>query len=852
MGAYYKTSDPQDTDFIMSSPTSLMQQALQETSDQDDQQIKSLDLFGNAIANVHHLPGQEATVKAIQQGYQSQIDDATNQIMKDPANYQKHMPLIRGIQRTLSSDLQNGQLAYYNNTADQYNSQIGSAQNLLFGKDGKPGAVTPEQVQAYKSYLLKDYNDRIKANSGKAYDPQTGASIPLSSEGLYATPDIQTKMKSIEDGIKANSGKYSKDNITGKWIFKGTQSDEQVEAARVADLVWNSLQSDSEVMGWARQGQKMGYLNGVAYPSGTKSPGGTDMSGQLIQPYSIDSKGNPVFNQASMFSPMIKSAIDKEAYKKIENLQETKVNEYGIKSYEGQIALNNMTQKAAVDHAYKQADERTAATVKQQLDDHNAIMKTALGSSSSYQKVYDMVMGNGLTHITASPDGTTTISPFAGADKDVNGNPKPINSSVINNVLLPASNSKLADLALKMKDNTLTDNQRALYTQQYNEENTNNDFLKDASNRATTAAQADLIKSKKFTADDLNNYYNYQRPEVQSAFKQQQQEISQQIGNLINPEYQKAIDRGAKGGIPSSIPMYTDPTKAKELLLHLQNINKQADRFSQIGQAMDDSQAKWFKDNASSANQTLKGVGLSVPAKQMIYEQLKVNPEVDIRNLNLDASGGSLADKAKTILQNVVKSGENLSDYFDIERINAPVKGVGVTATIKLKNPMETTGNPVGNIWRSLTGENVAGKNINTSDFGKSLLMTLPSSVLNSLGTALKTNGENEIQKNLGEIITNKSESDLLGSLKQRFVSQTPDGHTGPIGTASYYEPTSKQQLGITVVPQTTPGGGNTTYKGYVKDSQGNNHLFSTTINPTGEYASEEAFVQALLGTTQK
>lgn len=852
MGAFYKTTDPTDTDFIMTSPTSLMQQGLQETSDQDDAQIKQLDLFGNAIANVHHLPGQEDDVKAIQDSYNQQIDDATNQILKDPASYQKHMPLIRGIQRDLATNLQSGPLAYYNNTADQYTNLVGQAQQQMLGKDGKPGSVTPDQVQAYKSYLLKDYNDRITANGGKAYDSQTGASVPLSSEGLYATPDLTKKMKDITDGIKANSGEYSRDKVTGQWIYNGKQSTEQVEATRVADLAWNSLQGDPEVMGWAKQGQKMGYLNGVSYPEGTKLSTGQDLSGQLIQPYTIDDKGNPVFNQSSMFAPIIRSAIDKEAFKKTTDDQTVKDNPYGLEANKSALALNNEKTMAGVNDAYKQGDARIADANKLNTDKELAVWRSALANNQTYQQTLDKVLGTGLTNVKASPDGTTTISPFAGADTDMNGKPKPINSAVINSVLLPASNSNLANLVSKMKDPSLSENQRALFTQQYNEEKSNNDFLTDASNKATAAAQVALVGSKKFTSDDLNNYYNYQRPEVRNSFNQQIDELHQQLSGLVNPEYTKAMNTvsGSKNGVHGIDP-YSDPAKAKEILNHLQNISNQVDRYNTIGQTLDDSEAKWFKDNATSANQTLQGIGLSVPNKQMIFDQLKANPQVDIRNLTLDNSEGSLADKAKTILQNVAKSGENLSDYFDIERINAPVKGVGVTTTVKLKNPMEGKGNFIGDAWRGLTGESVAGKNINTSDFGKSLLMTLPSSVLNSLGTTMKINGATEAEKNMGEIISNKSEADLIGSLKQRFVSPTPDGHTGPVGTATYYDPASKQQLGIMIVPQTIPGNSSvTTYKGYMRDNQGNYHQFTTPTNTAGEFASEESFIQSLLGTT--
>lgn len=863
MGASYKTTDPTDTDFILSSPTNLMQQGLQETADQDDAQIKQLDLFGNAIANVKHLPGQEDAVKAIQDSYNKQIDDTTNKILQDPASYQKHMPLIRSIQRDLATNLQSGPLAYYNNTADQYNTLIGQAQQQMLGKDGKPGSVTPDQVQAYKNYLLRDYNQRVQANGGKAYDPQTGASVPLSSEGLYATPDLTKKMKDITDGIKANSGEYSRDTVTGQWIYTGKQSTEQVEAARVADLVWNSLQSDPEVMGWAKQGQKMGYLNGVAYPDGTKlntysgpsSQGinpSIDLSGQLIQPYTIDKNGNPVFNQSSMFAPLIRSAIDKEAFKKTTSDQSVKDNPYGLEANKSALALNNEKTMAAINEGYKQADARTADANKLELETHNAILRSALSSNQTYQQTFDKVMGTGTTNIKASSDGTTTISPFAGADIGPDGKPKPINSDVINTVLLPASNSNLANLVSKMKDPSLSENQRALLTQQYTEEKANNDFLTDASTKATDAAQKALLNSKKFNTDDLHNYYNYQKPEIQSAFKQEVNQINQELQSLVNPEYTAAVNRGAKGGVPASINPYTDPNRAKELLTHLQNIRNQTDRYNAIKETLDDNEAKWFKDNATSANQTLQGIGLSVPNKQMIFDQLKLNPNVEIRNLNLDNTQGSLANKAKTILQNVAKSGENLSDYFDIERINAPVKGVGATVTIKLKDPMDGKGNWVGNAWRGLTGESVAGKNINTSDFGKTLLMTLPSSVLNSLGSTMKTTGSTEAEKNMGEIISNKSEADLIGSLKQRFISPTPEGKTGPIGTASYYDPISKQQLGIIVVPQTVPNSNVTTYKGYVKDSQGNNHLFTLPSNPTGEFASEESFVQSLLGTNQK
>lgn len=850
MGYNYKTTDPTDTDFITGAPTSIMTQALQTASEQDDQQIKSLDLFGNSVANVPHLAQDSDAVKAIQDKYNSQIDDATNQILSDPASYQKHMPLIRGIQRDLTTNLDSGELASYSNKAAQLAQWQKDNHQKVVGENGKPGTVTPEAYQAAYQHILSDYSQRSQANGGKSYNSVTGTSIPLQTEDLYDTPDINKKLKEATDGIKANDTNYTKDRITGQYIYTGKQGTEQVEAKRVADLSWNALQSDPEVMGWARQGHRLGYLNGVAYPQGTKDTSGNDISGQMIQPYTTDKDGNPVFNSASMFAAPIKANIDKSAYAKTTNDQTAKVNEYGIKGYESDLKLKNDKAMAAIDDAYKSQDEQRAAALKDQAEKELSAWKFAVGNNTSYQQVMDRVLGNGSSQITASPDGKTTVSPFAGLDKNPDGTYKPVTSTAVNSVLLPASTAKMTDLVLKMKDPNITDNQRALYQQQLTNEQANHDFLSDASGKAYTSAVGDLVKSKKYTSDDLNNYYNYQKPEIQDSYKKTLQGLQDELQGLVNPDYTKATNSltGVKNGVNSNIPVYTDASKAKELLTHIQNINKTTDKYNQIGQDINDKTAQWFQKNAAPSNQVLNGIGLDVPSKQLIYGQLKSNPEVDIRDLNTDNSGE--AKQAQEILKNVVSKGENIADYFDVKTINPPVAGVGVTATIRMKKPNEGA---IGGVVNNIFGRSVNGTTVDNKIFDHDMIMTLPSSVLNALGTNMKKNGGTDNEKATGELITNKAESDLLSSLKHRYVAQTPEGYSGPVGTASYYDPTTKQQLGITLVPHTVPGNASmSTYSIYVKDANGNNHLFSTPDNPKGEFANEESATQALLGTQPK
>lgn len=837
MGYNYRTTDPQDIDFITGSPTNLMQQAIGVADQQNDQQIQQADLLGNAVAKVSYLPADQDAVKAIQDKYNQQISDATTQILGDPANYQKHMPLIRSITRNLTSDLDDGELASYQNKANALAQWDKDNHQKVLGIDGKPGTVSPEAYQAARTHFLSDYNSRIKANGG-SYNQTTKTSLPFNTEDLVATPDINKAIATATDNIKANSTDWAQDKATGQWIFTNKNKDESVEQARVAQIARDAVAGDPNITEYLKQGTRLGYVNG-AY----------DTSGKFIEPYSTDAKGKIQWNPNSMLAAPIRSAVGRDAYNKVDKEQAMKDNPYGLKSFGSSLELGNEQKMAILNNQLSDASKDHADALKTAHDKDMAILHTALGNGVSLQSVMDkLAEGGSKTQLTASNDGVTTISPFAGEKK--------VTSDMINKAFIPDTQAQMADFLAKSKDPILTDNQRALFQQQYTEQKALYDQYNQWNGLAQTAAKNEVLK--KYSPADLDMYYNYENPatNLKQNYQNSLNTMRSQLQSLTNPDYVNAVNRGAKGGVPASIPMYTDNAKAKELLSQIQGVSDHIDKYESIGNKLRSTADNWLQSNSKSTNFDLQGVGLSVANKQSIYDVLKSNPQVDIRNLNTDNSSGSEADKVKQIVQKVAQEDKPISDYLDLKTINSPAPGVGVTVTVRLKKPASGA---LTDFYTSIFGRNEEGQTVNNDIYNHDMIMTLPSSSLHDLGSNMK-NSQSETEKQMGDLLTNKSKADFVAAANNRIMSKDADSYNQPISIIPHYDATSRQMLSLKVIPKMAPGSNSPqSYQVFVKDANGNQKLFTGTkdkygnwSNPSGEWANTNAIADALYSEDKK
>jgi hypothetical protein len=809
MGFNYKTTDPQDTDFIYQAPTNVMMQAIQVADQANDQQIQQADILGNTVANVKYLPTDEAAVKAAQDTYSKQIDDATTQIMQDPANFRKHMPLIRNITRDLTSNLQNGELASYQAKAtalaqwDQVNHQ------KVIGEKGKPGTVTPEAYKAARAAFLSDYDNRVKQAGGRSYNPQTKTSIPLTTEDLYDTPDINKAITDATDKIKANSSDWKRDSATGEWIFTNQSKNESVEQARVAQVAKDTITSDPHITGYLKQGSKLGYLKG-AY----------DKDGNFIEPYSTDAHGKITWNPNSMLTSSIRAAVGKDAYKKSVTEQAMKDNPYVMQSN----VFGHQEKMAVLNNQLSDASKEKAEVVAQKNKVDMSVIRTAELNGTSIQSVLDKLAGGTpKTVLTTSPDGTTTISPFAGDGQ--------LTSDKINKALIPQTQSEMADLLAKTKDSSLTDNQRGLFQQQYDQQKA----LYDQYTQWNTLAHDDAVQKlgSKYSDKDLAGYLNYTNPNnwLKYGLTKTLEDLRTKLQQIENPAYTQALR--TKGG-PGNISPYLDSQKAKALLQHQSAIIDQVNKYNDIEDRLKKGQDDWFKNNSKETNISLKGAGLSPVNKQLLYDRIKVDPNVQIHDLKTDKSPES--DQIQDIIKTVLDKGRNLSDYIDIKTINPPAPGIGVTATFRLKKEHESIGD---RIFRHDMFDN----NIYNHD----MVMTLPSDVLNAVGTQMKHTGS-DTEKNIGELITNQSKSDLMSAFSNRIMSKDANGNDQPVSITTVYDPATRQRIRVKLVPISAQGSETPqSYQAFVTNAAGQDVLFTTPSNPKGEFANTKAVVDAMM-----
>ena len=111
MGQFYKTSKPTFVEDFMYTPPWKMYQEIIAKKDKavDDELLKAAELEGTLDFDTLDFDKEKATEKKLY--YKNKIDELSNQIKKDPENYQKYSQDIYKVQKELLEDFTKGEIA---------------------------------------------------------------------------------------------------------------------------------------------------------------------------------------------------------------------------------------------------------------------------------------------------------------------------------------------------------------------------------------------------------------------------------------------------------------------------------------------------------------------------------------------------------------------------------------------------------------------------------------------------------------------------------------------------------------------------------------------------------------------
>lgn len=784
MARYYKTARGGQLDFMKQLPVNLMMKGIEVADQANDQIYAQTDLLGNQLAQIRHLNQDSDRVKAIQGGYTTEIDSVTKSLMENPADFRKQMPLVRGLARKLNTDFNTGEIAGIQGEANRV---------AEWDKTYKPmvakGEITPDAYNAMKSGILRGYK-------GYNYDPNTGTGNSVQTEDIYKTQDFNKLLQDNIKGIKASSKGFKQEADGGKWLVTQGGKEEWVSAARVAQLASDTLLADQNVMGYLKQGGKYGYLRGV-----------TDQAGNFIQPYKLDSKGNPVFNEESILAAPIRGAVGREAFRQTSTETGLQVNPYSME----QVKFGNDLEKMKTADSIRDTNKEADAALKWKYDEKGIRLRADLAASkasaakpSSVKKVN---ANDPAPQISASTDGVTAYSPFGG-----------VNALTLEKLQHDQRTAKeeVAELLTLSKNPNISVNERDNYQQRADEAQARVSKSYELLISAKDYADAQLLK-KGYTPQEIkvaNDKYN-------STITPMRQQLEAVNSAIRVEEARTSTPYGGPLAGGAATPNYTDnwqklQTQKTKLL---GNIN----RLESVHSDLQGAAKSWFKTNSDKTVQKLEGVGLGVPEKETLYKQLAANPTKFLLREASNEDKPVDYDDLSGIL------GDDPKKSIEIERINPPAAGIGVTVSFRLK---DSNGKP----------------------YGDSKVMTIPNSMNSAMSQSL-AKGTHQNQKQLAATLGNEFKINFLSAIKNKINDSVNPGESQPAGYYSYFDEKSNYTSQIRVVPVTdknNAGAKPVSYKVYVSLQNGTYVPLPISKDKSNEFPSEEALADAFVNFASK
>lgn len=748
MGRFYKTTEGQQLDYMSKLPIDLMLKGLQQSEQGTDEVYNTTDLIGNSLTKVNHLTSDDARVKLIQDEYNKRIEEVTNDLASDPTNYRKKMPLVRALTKDLTNDMTSGELAAIQGNYSRLNEWDKTYKPLVGAKDG----ITPDAYRRMRSAFISQFDK----NGGTGYDNQTGNYNQLAVEDAYRTQDFAKILKDKIGTIKANAHSYKQDSEGGKWIVTNGGKTEEVSEARVAVMALDALKSDPNVMGYIKQGGKYGYLNGVY---------GED--GNFIEPVSFDKRGNPVFNHNSILTAPIHGLVTQEAYRKSET--ERGLKENGFTKQSIQFGMD-MAKKQA-DNVYRDEDKKQDAALKFQYDVKGMKIKQdnakeliqlradlAAGKITPDQakKAADKLNTVTAPKITKSGDGAMAVSIFGGERRVT---PENIHNEI------ETLQDEAHDLLSLSKNPDISQNERSIYLKNYSDKMAQLNQSSDVADKARNFTLSKLKTEKGYSDEDIKKIDRI--GSIKSSLEKSIDNVNKQLTMPFN------------GGANSfGVPLDSSTIgKTQELTKQKASLERTLNKYKKLERDYNGLTSKWFEDNQDKATTKIDGIGLDVPEKKVIYQNLKSNiDQFIIHDLNTDNKDPNFKAEYNSTYAEWFK-GKNPEDVIDVQTINSPVPGLGATLTFKFKGDY----------------------GVATND--KQFMMSIPSKIQAGIASKVAQYKDNPKASKIGNLLMSEEKTRFRTAIDTSIPDYTGTNRNQPASYYSHYDDTHGVTVNLKVVP---------------------------------------------------
>lgn len=268
MASRYRTTSAVPIDYMYRINTPLMQAVISANDQYITNQLGQSDQLGQ-LAQFPHLVQDSEAANAITKRYTGEVDDISNKILSDPANWRKQAGAIRDLKRNLMADYTGGPIAAYtsNFNARKKAFDEADAQVKLWNESGGTKGRSPEDVQAFKSYWDKQFSG-TNYTSPSSYNIYKGGVVPNFIDVPKVLDEAVAKIKADKSNMweEKPDGTYFLNKITNKV--------ERVTPQKVLQVAMDSL--DPRIMSYLKQDSTVGLNSGVF-----------DESGKFIMPYNV-------------------------------------------------------------------------------------------------------------------------------------------------------------------------------------------------------------------------------------------------------------------------------------------------------------------------------------------------------------------------------------------------------------------------------------------------------------------------------------------------------------------------------------------------------------------------------------
>lgn len=309
MGSQFKTTTPQNVDFMYQLPENMMYKATQQMSqDITQNQAAVYDLYGKLPLNAN--PNDKERASQIIAGYEDKVDDLTQQLHANPLEFRKKAGEIIGLGREIHKDYTSGEAA---GIADRYAGYVDYAKRQE--EMVKAGKITDLNSV---NLNLAQYLDEDKKR-GMQWNPQTGSYNKFNPQDLLPTVDFQKKYSEFAKEIIPVETTTQTVGSNGKYIYTDKTTGKVRTEEDIARILNDRFALDFETQNFIKQRSSFGALQGWYTPKG-----------EFITP---DKEG-------SAYAKMLK--INMEAFK-INNIgieHNMKVDSYGLPTQKAAAAAS--------------------------------------------------------------------------------------------------------------------------------------------------------------------------------------------------------------------------------------------------------------------------------------------------------------------------------------------------------------------------------------------------------------------------------------------------------------------------------------------------------------------------------